>query len=376
MKNCKEINELVSLYIDDLLENDVRVEFEDHISKCDSCKRELDELIVVVNSCKDISEEELPENFEEELHKKLVNIKNEGDHSSKIVSLRNKYLKICSSIAAILLLAVFAKGFIWNSSLTPAQFSTKSADMAEAGRSDQAYGGIQNQEALLDENKEKSIEKAENRDNKAVNSGSGAVEKPVAPSAKEPVQGKQAPAPEARTGGDVTMKATVAADSSFIINNNTNITITADDITAEEKEIKTYAAAYDTPLPEQNQPVNSVMSLQTSDMNLEDTRVLYFRISNAQYQQFADSIKNNAGSASIEFGSMNFKDATGAIDEADKQLNELNKRIDEIESGGIDSNPGELDQLKTDRENVKAEIDRLKEDSGYTIVTVTIKKKK
>jgi len=49
MKNCGEIIELMSLYIDGELDSETKREFEEHIETCESCRSELYELKEIVD---------------------------------------------------------------------------------------------------------------------------------------------------------------------------------------------------------------------------------------------------------------------------------------------------------------------------------------
>ena len=75
MKNCTEVRNLISLYIDDELSKAELEEFNEHINSCSHCRAELEEIKTIVRLCRDIDEVELPANFKLELHEKLVEIK-------------------------------------------------------------------------------------------------------------------------------------------------------------------------------------------------------------------------------------------------------------------------------------------------------------
>lgn len=68
---CERQKELISLYIDDELSINERLEFEEHISACDDCKAEYDSINYVVNGLKSLGTIELPEGFHEEIMMKI-----------------------------------------------------------------------------------------------------------------------------------------------------------------------------------------------------------------------------------------------------------------------------------------------------------------
>ena len=56
MKNCGEIIELMSLYIDGELDSETKREFEEHIETCESCRSELYELKEIVDVLGEVEE--------------------------------------------------------------------------------------------------------------------------------------------------------------------------------------------------------------------------------------------------------------------------------------------------------------------------------
>ncbi|WHH59937.1 zf-HC2 domain-containing protein [Petroclostridium sp. X23] len=72
MLKCEPIREMMSLYIDNELNDIELVSFNKHIESCAECREELQLLQSVVESCHSFEELEVPENFQHELHEKLV----------------------------------------------------------------------------------------------------------------------------------------------------------------------------------------------------------------------------------------------------------------------------------------------------------------
>ena len=70
--NCKDMNELLSLYIDNELSDTERKGFEDHLEACEACRHEVEEISQLVHACCEIEEAELPEGFKQELHMKTA----------------------------------------------------------------------------------------------------------------------------------------------------------------------------------------------------------------------------------------------------------------------------------------------------------------
>ncbi|HHV28551.1 anti-sigma factor family protein [Acetivibrio mesophilus] len=112
MKSCSEIIELLSLYIDNELDNETKNEIDEHIKTCEICKSELDALKEIVGALGSFEEVELPSGFREELHEKLMAEKNKNELKSKTVPFKKKFVGFSSSIAAGLIMVFVAGSLI------------------------------------------------------------------------------------------------------------------------------------------------------------------------------------------------------------------------------------------------------------------------
>ena len=101
--NCDEIRELISLYIDNNLEEEQMIEIEKHLLVCDACKKEFEEIVLVINGMKNLTEVEIPAQFDSRLREEL---KKEAESSRK-ADKKNKRIRY-SSIAAIFLIGIFS----------------------------------------------------------------------------------------------------------------------------------------------------------------------------------------------------------------------------------------------------------------------------
>lgn len=81
MLDCNKIKEIMSLYIDNELDNNEKIEFENHIQNCDSCKKEFEELKNIIIDINNLPQEELPENFHNDL---MLLLKHESKKKEKI----------------------------------------------------------------------------------------------------------------------------------------------------------------------------------------------------------------------------------------------------------------------------------------------------
>jgi len=75
MRNCNEIQEMLSFYLDDCLKPEEKARLEEHLKQCPECRRELEALQKTVSMISGLNDEELipPASFRRELRKKLEN---------------------------------------------------------------------------------------------------------------------------------------------------------------------------------------------------------------------------------------------------------------------------------------------------------------
>ncbi|MBB6214933.1 hypothetical protein HNQ80_001018 [Anaerosolibacter carboniphilus] len=113
--NCTEITELISLYIDDLLDEHTANMLQKHLKECEVCKQEYEELLSIKNMCNELPMIELPSNFEASLHEKLIRAKEDhanvieiGDSSPSKKKHNWKNWKVYTSIAALFIVLILS----------------------------------------------------------------------------------------------------------------------------------------------------------------------------------------------------------------------------------------------------------------------------
>lgn len=97
---CTEFELIVNEYVDNEIEDK---SIEEHIKTCDSCRKLYEETLEIKNLLSGLDVIDLPEDFEESLHDKLVDAKNE----MKVVPLTSRF-KLIGSIAAVAVLSILA----------------------------------------------------------------------------------------------------------------------------------------------------------------------------------------------------------------------------------------------------------------------------
>lgn len=388
--DCNRVSELIMLYLDNELDNAEKALFEEHIKACESCCNDLNEYKTIITLCKDISDEELPEDFKESLHKKLMEVKVQmGSNEIKKKSSENKknsarFIQIISSIAAVVLVFVFFKGMTGLGGFGGSKSSDMSMEMAAKSEAPRAEAKMEepkmaepnndaSQSAELkarvaqdsaaytmteDSKQAESVE-----DNDGVRYGALNGEKPAA---AEPKYDK---APEEAAKVKALGNANLAAAN--ITNRSTGIEIAAEKpelIYAEVKKLAEAAGAeeYSGGAPEKEEAVNTMADRADNELNL--------KISNANYPQFEENLKKKYTEGTISFDTLRTEDVSVRINELNIQNAALDSKInDSRKNNNLSSD--ELAVLEKQKSLNQEQIDSLIKDSEYTVVKIIIRKK-
>lgn len=103
---CDLARNLMSSYIDRELSDLDKSIFEKHIQICKQCKEEYELLLEIVTSCNNIEEVELPSDFHERLHSKLVQEKKSAKNRVLSFYNKSKIKAISGFVAAVFIMAV------------------------------------------------------------------------------------------------------------------------------------------------------------------------------------------------------------------------------------------------------------------------------
>lgn len=130
---CEDFRELISLYIDDELDEANKNELIKHLENCPLCRKEYEELKALKEMLGKIGDEELPENFHNEL---MAKIKPAKEKTKKKKFVWSRYSSLAASICAVLLVGgalvgMDAAGMKASSAdaASPEMFSTNSVMM-------------------------------------------------------------------------------------------------------------------------------------------------------------------------------------------------------------------------------------------------------
>ncbi len=80
--DCKQFRDAVMCYLDDDMDESSISEFDAHKQTCDKCEQYLEDVQLIKNTMQDFELEPLPDNFEIELHEKLIKASHEREEST------------------------------------------------------------------------------------------------------------------------------------------------------------------------------------------------------------------------------------------------------------------------------------------------------
>ncbi|NLK71782.1 MAG: hypothetical protein GX285_02030 [Clostridiales bacterium] len=119
--NCGDIREKMSLYIDNLLNEDEEADFRRHLSECKACNEEYEFITKQIKQMQKMPEVELPKGFKEELHAKLLS-------EQRIKSRKKMNWRAYGAIAAVLLVVVVS---VAQSDLLKLKMKSQNMDLAK-----------------------------------------------------------------------------------------------------------------------------------------------------------------------------------------------------------------------------------------------------
>jgi len=115
------------MYVDCELDEEQKAKFKEHVSKCLSCEEELNDMLEVIEILHSIPEVDLPDNFKDELHEKLIKVKEKEFSTKKLFFIKNRYIKVFSTIAAGVLIIFVLKGILYDDVFNKTKFGKLTA---------------------------------------------------------------------------------------------------------------------------------------------------------------------------------------------------------------------------------------------------------
>ncbi len=365
MRKCNEVMELISLYIDGVLDAKSEAKLLEHVKTCKSCKQELDETKAMVGLYKNIEEVELPADFKEQLHQKLLEERNKEISSPQRFVLRHsKLIKLCSSAAAIAIVAFAARGFFGGfKSFDKSELANELADNRMMARSANDFAGqteAKNGTDMLDSYNNTTTDAASE-------TGVNSIEK--SSDDEFLVNGKEA------LGGSfqhsLAMMAMPEAPP-----NRADIIITVSEPEAEMEKlnlciIELGASAVTKGMGAENLAEPDKDGQNDGENDFNNIRNEY-KVLNTNYSKFINCLNNNFPTLSVtkdvEIDSINAR-----IAEIEKTIIEIDKQLASLDFT-ITENSEKSNELIKTKEQMTAEQERLNKIYEYIIVSVELKK--
>lgn len=99
---CDEFLNNVYLYIDNMLDDEKRKKFEEHVNSCESCKKDYEEIKSIVADLNNIEDINIPDNLHENIMKEINNIyEEEQKKKDKIIKI-DFYKKTLYTVASVI----------------------------------------------------------------------------------------------------------------------------------------------------------------------------------------------------------------------------------------------------------------------------------
>jgi len=317
MKNCKEIKELIPFYIENDMEQDMYETFEEHMVLCSSCRNELAEMTRVMDLCRSFDEVELPANFREELHKRLVKAAEEQDRHKKGILSTKKYMKIFSSVAAGFLLVVFIKSFYDFGVFSPVKPDmTSKMQIVE----DTVMPMENDAEGNL------AVDSSEQNQQSAEADFAGTlIESEAHKAAASTVRSVDE---ERKFDADTPKEQILVKKANIIVN------IEDEEKPIEQAErIKSYALDnIKEPASESNGTGHP--SEETSEKEADDTAIIDLKIPNNRYSQFINILISDYGQSNLEIGEIITEDVTDKAEALGEMFSKLSDEVHKMENSG------------------------------------------
>jgi len=397
--NCDHVKNLISLYIDNELDEKECHEFEEHISSCESCRNELNEMLKTVKLLRSIPQVELPSNFKAELHEKLIKVKEEEKRSTGkgLFFIGNGYFKAVSGIAAMILVIFAIRGLFFSSTMNKLSMNKYTTDstapeisimMDKASQSAQGssmqemtdgtvvmFGTAGEPDKGFDisakENAETVAEKSEKENSvddttlSSVKNGRGFMLS-INQDAQESTGNEDA---KERLGtapvGESDFPDVNFSEDMFLKNANVRVKIMIYENAAKTENLEKVIRNYET--------TGNIVERNINDED-DNVSIIEFNIKGSDYANFATKLKSEFDTSTLFAGSnlsVEFEDPVLVedfkvkYDEYISQLAKINARLSTLEEDKSNTKSSEKAKLIQDKDNIENNIRLLLEKYEY-----------
>jgi len=374
MTSCLNARDNICAYIDQELNEEEKLCFEEHIKNCSACRRELEEMTRIVGLCTRLPQRELPADFNAELHEKLLAVAGRQEKGSNSIWKKKAFVftRTVASIAAGVLLIFLAGNFI-----RLGMISHKSADSAAPQLANMAVAD-EAPSAERAEMESEGYEAGAGMDaggaataNDAVTHFSMSVEE------AKSVEIDRSARPEEREAS-MFMKGTAAGET--VYSRMSTITITADEPEEMAHTVKVLAVGNGG-----EEAAASMLKAQDADIERIEARFaeaiagtqapLKFVFQQNSYDKFITVLNDALGAANVQMGAFVTEDVTDRLNSMISESEAVDERLHELQNKNKGSDSDEIAELKKQKEAIDAQIEEMRLDSDLVTVTIYINKK-
>ncbi|NSW92292.1 MAG: zf-HC2 domain-containing protein [Firmicutes bacterium] len=387
MMDCSRIKDLISIYIDGELDEGQKARFEAHVDQCPLCKEELDDILEVLRMLRSMPEVDLPDNFREELHEKLVQVKEREFTAGKLFNIRNRYIRALSTIAAGALIVFVLKGIFFDGffsgtkqdRLTKSESMSQSATVNDIGEKTGAriLADEEKNKSAVEDKKEEEVRMfgfSENEENdKSAEAPEIMISRATPEVSNEIVSENILFSERGRIKVFVIVRdnvidegiiKSIATDSGATFKTYDTYDFSSKAMTEADVEDKNATAEVDVKEKSGAKDISDTKD----EIDAKDENIVEFTIPGNRYQYFLNNLEHDVEylKANIDYASPIMRqDIEIKLNELNVKLEGINRQIAEIESNQECSNPAELEKLKSQREDIEKEIGELLENSEY-----------
>ncbi len=376
MTSCLNARDNICAYIDHELNEEEKLCFEEHISNCSGCRRELEEMTRIVGLCTRLPQQELPADFNAELHEKLLAVADKQTRDSKSIWKKKSFIftRTVASIAAGVLLIFLAGSFVrlgMNSSKTADSAAPQSANMtmaAEAPSADKLDTGSESYG-----NAEAEIEAG----------GAAIAEDAITHFSMSVDESKSVEVDRSATieEREASMYLSGMAAGETVYYRMSTVTITADEPEEMAETIKVLAAGNG---GEEEAPA-TMLKIQDANAERIEARFseaiagiqtpLRFVFQYDSYDKFITVLNDALGAANVQMGAFVSEDVTDTINSMISESEAIDERLQELQKEKKSTDSDEITGLKKQKETIEAQIEEMRLDSDLVTVTIYINKK-
>jgi len=375
MKSCSDFRDNICAYIDNELSADERASFEKHLEVCPECKKETEEMSMIIGLCADIPLKELPSDFSSELHAKLVAVAQRQD--DKIISINKsrkfKFTRTIASIAASMLI-IFLAGTFYKYGI----------NMPKGMKAEADYSSAQESEinAMADGAEQKSTEAA------AGILAAGGAEKDDSAYAMDamPEAPMTSPMPDGLdrscTFDDSREKAALGRKQMAVAETASKkystITLLTDDPDSEVSKIRQVALSNNAEIMEDRSTAYESSDIKTFSLQVtsdEQKTELNIKLPYSQYDRFVEVLKETYGIAALQVGAFVTEDMTEILNTNISISNEIDNQIQELRKTNNEKNAETIKELQERKEGVDSLIEEIRLGSDEVFINIFINKK-